>query len=128
MSLLKPKAPRNDTWTNKMKKSMRKRQLYLYTILYSLHMSGFMSVCEFNPSTIIPHPRNIVALSWKNFTRIYRNPGILLMQFLISSMLVAMFCLAIGRNFSGLNVAIVNNDKGDSEFCLSVFTVELFIL
>ena len=77
-----------------------------------------MCECDpINPSTILPHPRSIAALCWKNFTRIYRNPGLLLFQFLLPAIQVILFCLAIGRNFSGLNVAIVNNDKGDSESC-----------
>ena len=104
-----------------MKKSKRKGINRRKSTSLSLYYSGFKSVCEcdpINPSTILPHPRRIAALCWKNFTRIYRNPGLLLFQFLLPAIQVTLFCLAIGRNISGLNVAIVNNDKGESESCI----------
>ena len=48
-------------------------------------------------------------------TRIFRNPGILLFQFVNPMIQIALFCLAIGRNLEGVNVAIVNNDIGYSK-------------
>ncbi|XP_003390840.2 PREDICTED: ABC transporter G family member 20-like [Amphimedon queenslandica] len=72
-----------------------------------------MCECDpINPSTILPRPRSIAALCWKNFTRIYRNPGLLIFQFLLPAFQIVLFCLAIGGNFSGVSVAIMNSDRG----------------
>lgn len=81
-------------------------------------MLGLKNSCECgpcNPSTIFPRPRNVAALFWKNMTRIFRNPGLLLFQFVNPMIQIALFCLAIGRNLEGVKVAIVNNDIGYSK-------------
>jgi hypothetical protein len=84
---------------------------------------GVKTACKcgpINPSDVLPHPRNVAALFWKNTARIMRNPGILLYEFLSPTIQMIIFCLAIGRNVSGVNVAVVNHDVGfyTSEFSL----------
>ncbi|KAI8422912.1 hypothetical protein MSG28_014024 [Choristoneura fumiferana] len=52
----------------------------------------------------------IKALIQKNFLRMWRNIGVMLFIFVLPVMQVILFCLAIGRDPSGLRLAIVNND------------------
>lgn len=52
----------------------------------------------------------IKALIQKNFLRMWRNIGVMLFIFVLPVMQVILFCLAIGRDPSGLKLAIVNND------------------
>ena len=66
--------------------------------------------CSTNPHSYLPHPYNIFALTWKNFARIYRNPILLLFQFILPTIQVAVFCWAVGGNFKGVKMAYVNND------------------
>ena len=68
--------------------------------------------CHYNPSGFLPAPRNVMALSWKNVVRIYRNPGLLLFQFVLPTLQVALFCLAVGNNLTGVKTAVVNLDMG----------------
>ena len=50
------------------------------------------------------------ALLVKNFIRMWRNLGFLTFQFIIPTIQVALFCLAIGREPQGLSMAVVNHD------------------
>ncbi|CAH0597589.1 unnamed protein product [Chrysodeixis includens] len=52
----------------------------------------------------------IKALIQKNFLRMWRNIGVMLFIFVLPVMQVILFCLAIGRDPSGLRLAIVNDD------------------
>ncbi|VVC87177.1 ABC transporter G family member 23 isoform X2 [Leptidea sinapis] len=52
----------------------------------------------------------IKALIQKNFLRMWRNIGVMLFIFALPVMQVILFCLAIGRDPSGLKLAIVNHD------------------
>lgn len=52
----------------------------------------------------------IKALIQKNFLRMWRNIGVMLFIFVLPVMQVILFCLAIGRDPSGLKLAIVNMD------------------
>ncbi|XP_063228570.1 ABC transporter G family member 20-like isoform X2 [Bacillus rossius redtenbacheri] len=50
------------------------------------------------------------ALLQKNFLRMWRNVGVMLFIFALPVMQVILFCLAIGRDPTGLHVAIVNHE------------------
>jgi len=71
------------------------------------------NACSCNASDCLPRPLNVLALCWKNLMRIYRNPGLLFFQFLLPTIQVALFCLAVGRTLEGVDVAYVNEDKGE---------------
>ena len=57
------------------------------------------------------------ALLVKNFIRMWRNLGFLVFQFIIPTVQVSLFCLAIGREPKGMTVAVVNEEVGGG--CLS---------
>ena len=67
--------------------------------------------CSTNPHSYIPHPYNVLALTWKNFVRIYRNLGLLLFQFILPSLQVSLFCFAIGGSLKGIKTTYVNQDN-----------------
>lgn len=48
------------------------------------------------------------ALLQKNFLRMWRNVGVMLFIFALPVMQVILFCLAIGRDPTGLKVAVAN--------------------
>lgn len=50
------------------------------------------------------------ALLQKNFLRMWRNVGVMLFIFALPVMQVILFCLAIGRDPTGLKLAIVNSE------------------
>ncbi|XP_055681093.1 ABC transporter G family member 23 isoform X1 [Lutzomyia longipalpis] len=52
----------------------------------------------------------IRALLQKNFLRMWRNVGVMLFIFALPVMQVVLFCLAIGRDPTGLKLAIVNQE------------------
>ena len=52
------------------------------------------------------------ALLVKNFIRMWRNLGFLVFQFIIPTVQVSLFCLAIGRDPKGMTVAVVNEEVG----------------
>lgn len=81
--------------------------------------------CSTNPHSYIPHPYNILALTWKNFVRIYRNPGLVLFQFILPTLQVALFCLAVGGNLRGVRMTYVNQDHGLEAIDLHGFHIEL---
>lgn len=55
------------------------------------------------------------ALLQKNFLRMWRNVGVMLFIFALPVMQVILFCLAIGREPTGLRLAVINNEKNASE-------------
>ncbi|XP_028899300.1 ABC transporter G family member 23 isoform X2 [Zeugodacus cucurbitae] len=57
------------------------------------------------------------ALLTKNFLRMWRNVGVMLFIFALPVMQVILFCLAIGRDPTGLNLAIVNSEMNDTNVC-----------
>ena len=57
------------------------------------------------------------ALLVKNFIRMWRNLGFLTFQFIIPTVQVALFCLAIGRQPSDLSFAVVNADASAIDKC-----------
>ena len=67
--------------------------------------------CSTNPHSYIPHPYNVLALAWKNFARIYRNPILLLFQFILPTIQVALFCWAVGGDLRGVKTSYVNYDS-----------------
>lgn len=52
----------------------------------------------------------IRALLQKNLLRMWRNVGVMLFIFALPVMQVILFCLAIGRDPTGLKLAVVNNE------------------
>ncbi len=44
--------------------------------------------------------------------KIIRNPGLLLFQFLLPTLQIALFCFAIGNNLEGIKTAYLNLDTG----------------
>ncbi|XP_039492178.1 ABC transporter G family member 20 isoform X1 [Drosophila santomea] len=56
----------------------------------------------------------IRALLTKNMLRMWRNVGVMLFIFALPVMQVILFCLAIGRDPQGLNLAIVNGEMNDT--------------
>ena len=52
------------------------------------------------------------ALLVKNFIRMWRNLGFLVFQFIIPTVQVSLFCLAIGRDPKGMTVAVENEEVG----------------
>lgn len=56
----------------------------------------------------------IKALLNKNFLRMWRNVGVMLFIFALPVMQVILFCLAIGRDPTGLNLAIVNGEMNNT--------------
>ena len=64
------------------------------------------------------------AILVKSFTRMWRNLGFLVFQFIIPTVQVSLFCLAIGRDPVGMTVAVVNeevygrNCQSYSEACI----------
>ncbi|XP_072155467.1 ABC transporter G family member 20 isoform X2 [Bemisia tabaci] len=58
------------------------------------------------------------ALLQKNFLRMWRNVGVMLFIFVLPVMQVILFCLAIGRDPTGLHLAIVNHEMDfNSSYC-----------
>lgn len=51
------------------------------------------------------------ALLQKNFLRMWRNVGVMLFIFALPVMQVILFCLAIGRDPTGLKLAVVNHER-----------------
>lgn len=55
------------------------------------------------------------ALLQKNFLRMWRNVGVMLFIFALPVMQVILFCLAIGRDPTGLKIAIVNHEMNGTD-------------
>lgn len=54
------------------------------------------------------------ALLQKNFLRMWRNVGVMLFIFALPVMQVILFCLAIGRDPTGLKLAVANMEMNDT--------------
>ncbi|XP_048506039.1 ABC transporter G family member 23 isoform X2 [Athalia rosae] len=65
---------------------------------------------DFTDCYKITSPGKIRALLQKNFLRMWRNVGVMLFIFALPVMQVILFCLAIGRDPTGLKIAIVNHE------------------
>lgn len=59
----------------------------------------------------------IKALLTKNFLRMWRNVGVMMFIFVLPVMQVILFCMAIGREPQGLNIAIVNDELNNTDNC-----------
>lgn len=59
----------------------------------------------------------IKALLTKNFLRMWRNVGVMMFIFVLPVMQVILFCMAIGREPQGLNIAIVNDELNSTDNC-----------
>jgi len=76
------------------------------------HHSSFKSnFCSF----LSPH--RLSALLAKNFIRMWRNIGFLIFQFIIPTVQVALFCLAIGRDPKHMTLAVVNEEALGAASC-----------
>jgi hypothetical protein len=64
--------------------------------------------------------RSTYALTWKNLTKLLRNPPFLLFLFLLPAVQVSLFCLAFGGNPTDLPIAVFNSDSGN--WCVSCTT------
>ncbi|EGD77792.1 hypothetical protein PTSG_08882 [Salpingoeca rosetta] len=60
----------------------------------------------------LPTWRNFYALLVKNMLRLGRNYGLLVFQFMLPALQIILYCLAIGRDPTGLRMAVVNDDVG----------------
>ncbi|XP_033209457.1 ABC transporter G family member 23 isoform X2 [Belonocnema kinseyi] len=66
--------------------------------------------CDFSDCYKFTTTGKIKALLQKNFLRMWRNVGVMLFIFALPVMQVILFCLAIGRDPTGLKLAIVNHE------------------
>jgi len=57
-----------------------------------------------------PRRSKITGTLWKNFKRLVRNYPFLLFQFLLPSIQVSLFCLAIGKPPTNINLGVVQQD------------------
>lgn len=55
--------------------------------------------------------RTLVAVTWKNYIRLRRNPPVLIFQFMLPAIQVILFCLCIGGEPFDVPVAIVNEES-----------------
>lgn len=64
-------------------------------------------------------PKHMKALVWKNFLWMWRNVGIMLFIIGLPVVQITLFCLSIGKDPRGLNIAIVNHELNNSmEHCV----------
>lgn len=54
--------------------------------------------------------RTLMAVTWKNYIRLRRNPPVLIFQFMLPAIQVILFCLCIGGDPFDVPVAIVNDE------------------
>lgn len=54
--------------------------------------------------------RTLMAVTWKNYIRLRRNPPVLVFQFMLPAIQVILFCLCIGGEPFDVPVAIVNDE------------------
>ena len=73
-----------------------------------------MVLTKDKPAPKCPTPRwkNIKALLWSNYKRMIRNVGFLLFEFLLPSLQVILFCIAIGKSPINLKFNVLNEDTG----------------
>lgn len=70
----------------------------------------------------------IRALLQKNFLRMWRNVGVMLFIFALPVMQVILFCLAIGRDPTGLRLAIANMEMNGTEVSQVLNQLRCFFL
>ena len=63
-------------------------------------------------ATYCPRPSFLLACVWRNMTRFRNNLPALLFVFLLPSIQVILFCIAIGSDPTGLRFGVVNRDAG----------------
>lgn len=74
--------------------------------------------CSFSDCYKITTVGKMRALLQKNFLRMWRNVGVMLFIFALPVMQVILFCLAIGRDPTGLKLAIVNEEMNfTTKYC-----------
>lgn len=54
--------------------------------------------------------RTLMAVTWKNYVRLRRNPPVLIFQFMLPAIQVILFCLCIGGEPFDVPVAVVNDE------------------
>lgn len=54
--------------------------------------------------------KTLMAVTWKNFVRLKRNPPVLIFQFIVPAIQVILFCSCIGGEPFDVPVAIVNDE------------------
>ncbi|XP_029034765.2 ABC transporter G family member 20-like [Osmia bicornis bicornis] len=59
-------------------------------------------------------PQHMKALVWKNFLWMWRNVGIMLFIIGLPVVQIILFCISIGKDPEGLNIAIVNHELNNS--------------
>ncbi|XP_066552785.1 ABC transporter G family member 20 [Amia ocellicauda] len=71
---------------------------------------------------VLPKCCNIGALMIKTFVRMKRMPGFLCFQFLLPVIQISLMCLCIGGEAQGIQVAVVNNETGNSSLSHSLLS------
>ncbi|XP_053976396.1 ABC transporter G family member 23-like [Hylaeus volcanicus] len=60
------------------------------------------------------NPQHMKALIWKNFLWMWRNVGMMLFIFGLPVVQIVLFCLSVGKDPVGLNIAIVNKELNNT--------------
>lgn len=63
-----------------------------------------------NSSSLSQWWKTLMAVTWKNYIRLRRNPPVLVFQFMLPAIQVILFCLCIGGEPFDVPVAIVNEE------------------
>lgn len=63
-----------------------------------------------NSSSLCQWFKTLMAVTWKNYVRLRRNPPVLVFQFMLPAIQVILFCLCIGGEPFDVPVAIVNDE------------------
>lgn len=63
-----------------------------------------------NDSGLVQWWKTLMAVTWKNYVRLRRNPPVLVFQFMLPAIQVILFCLCIGGEPFDVPVAIVNEE------------------
>ena len=81
-------------------------------------------------SSYLPRWSFLLACMWRNLTRFRLNIPALLFVFLLPSVQVILFCIAIGKDPQGIALGLVNHDRGGnySEAFASALTAERLVV
>lgn len=63
-----------------------------------------------NDGNLLQWWKTLMAVTWKNYVRLRRNPPVLIFQFMLPAIQVILFCLCIGGEPFDVPVAIVNDE------------------
>ncbi|XP_044021035.1 ABC transporter G family member 20-like isoform X2 [Aphidius gifuensis] len=75
------------------------------------------------------NPQHMKAIIWKNFLWMWRNVGIMLFIIGLPVVQIILFCLSIGKDPVGLNIAIVNHELNNSmETCVPTIGCDINML